>query len=171
MRLLLFSLIVFTSFSYLFGQDTNKVVTDEESGKPMLVGPCTREAFSDTSFSWWFDSGYKMYEPDSLTVDSIKQDLDGVNVTLVMGTWCSDSRNEVPPFFKIMDQANYPSDKIKIICVDRDKKGTSGEADSLNIELVPTFIFYRDNKEIGRIEESPEQTLEEDIYAILKRTE
>lgn len=171
MRQSLVLLFIITSVTFLFGQETNKVIKDEESGKPMLVGPCTREAFSDTSFSWWFNSGYKMYHPDSLTVNDIKQNLDGVTVTVILGTWCSDSREQVPNFFKIMDEANYPENKITMICVDRDKKSTSGEADSLKIELVPTFIFYRNSKELGRIEESPKQTLEEDINTILKGKE
>ncbi len=170
MRHFLVMFFVFISFTFLLAQDTNKAIVDSESGKPMLVGPCTREAFSDTSYSWWFDSGYNMYKPDSATVNGIKENLDSVTVTIVMGTWCSDSREQVPNFFKIMDEANYPENKITMICVDRDKKSTS-DIDSLNIELVPTFIFYKNGKELGRIEESPKQTLEEDMYAILKEKE
>ena len=35
------------------------------------------------------------------------------------------------------------------------------------MEKVPTFIFYRHEKEIGRIIEHPEERLEEDINKIL----
>ena len=66
-----------------------------------------------------------------------------------------------------MDEAGYPVEKTEIICVDRDRKDSSGEVDSLNIELVPTFIFYRDGDEIGRIIETPQQSIEEDTYRIL----
>ena len=169
MRHIFIFLFVISSFSFLFGQDDNKLVTDKESGKPMLVGPCTREAFSDTSFSWWFNSGYDMYEPDSVVISELKNNLDSVDVTLVLGTWCSDSRREVPHSFKIADEAGYPENKITMICVDRDKQSPSNEADSLNIELVPTFIFYKNGKELGRIEESPDKTLEEDINAIITK--
>jgi thiol-disulfide isomerase/thioredoxin len=159
--------IVLSSISFLFAQDVNKVVPDTSTGKPMLIGDCTRDAFKDTSFSWWFDSGYNMYQPDSMIIDGIKQNMNNVNVTIVMGSWCSDSREQVPHFFKVMDKAGFPEGNIKIICVDRAKKDLSGEVDSLNIELVPTFIFYRDGEAIGRIIETPQETIEEDTQGIL----
>ena len=84
-----------------------------------------------------------------------------------MGTWCSDSRREVPRFFKILDAVNYPSDKVAIICVDEDKKTRGNELTGLKIELVPTLIFYKNGNELGRIVESPNDTLEKDIIKIL----
>ncbi|MFZ0452215.1 MAG: thioredoxin family protein, partial [Ignavibacteriaceae bacterium] len=90
-----------------------------------------------------------------------------VNIEIVMGTWCSDSRREVPRFFKILDAVNYPSNKVGIICVDEDKKTQSNELDGLKIELVPTIIFYKDGNELGRIIESPHDTLEKDMIKIL----
>jgi thiol-disulfide isomerase/thioredoxin len=171
MRLSLISLFIVTSVSFLLAQKTNKIVPDGESGKPMLIGSCTREAFSDSSFSGWFNSEYKMYVPDSVTVKEIEYNLDDVKTTIIMGTWCSDSREQVPHFFKVMDEAGYTENNISMICVNHDKKDLSGSVDSLNIELVPTFIFYRDGKELGRIIETPQQTMEEDIFTILSSTE
>ena len=37
----------------------------------------------------------------------------------------------------------------------------------LDIELVPTFIFYRNGEELGRIVETPEDTLEKDLAEIV----
>lgn len=170
MRYLLIFVFIYSAFPLLFGQDTYKTVIDSESGKPMLIGPCTRNVFSDTSFSWWFNSGYQMYEPDSVTISELKQDLENIDITVVLGTWCSDSREQVPHFFKIIDETGFPENRINMICVDRDKKSTSREVDSLNIELVPTFIFYKDGKEMGRIEESPNDTIEKDMYAIITKS-
>ncbi len=36
-------------------------------------------------------------------------------------------------------------------------------------ERVATFIFYRDGEELGRIEETPEGALEEDILKITEK--
>ncbi len=167
MRLLLFVLLLFSSVTFITAQDSARVVQDEETGKPMLIGPCAREAFSDTSFSWWFNTEYEQYNPDSVTVKEIEYNYDDVKTTIVMGTWCSDSQEQVPRFFKVMDEAGYPADDVSIICVDRERKDYSGMVDSLNIELVPTFIFYKDGNELGRIIETPKQTMEEDIFEIL----
>lgn len=168
MRPLLFLILFCSIVPLLPAQDKNRTIEDGETGKSMLVGLCTREAFSDTAFSGWFDSNYNDYNPDTVTLKEIEYNIDNAKTTIVMGTWCSDSRDQVPHFFKIMDEADYPDSNITMICVNREKEGLSGDVDSLNIELVPTFIFYRNDKEIGRIIETPRQTMEEDIYEILQ---
>jgi thiol-disulfide isomerase/thioredoxin len=153
----------------VLGQDVNFISKDPFNGKPMLLGFCTREAFNDTSFSWWFNSEYKMYEVDSTTLAKISDKIKNTEITIIMGTWCSDSRTLVPEFYKILDYLNYPSDKVKLVNIDRDKKGRDDETDGLNIRLVPTFIFYHNGKELGRIIESPAETLEKDMAIILNK--
>jgi hypothetical protein len=152
-----------------FGQNVNFISKDPFNGKPMLLGLCTRNAFNDTSFSWWFNSEYKMNEIDSTSLAKISDKIKNTDITIVMGTWCSDSREQVPRFYKILDYLDYPSDKVKLIMIDRDKKGRDDEIVGLNIHLVPTIIFYHDDKEVGRIVESPAETLEKDMVVILSK--
>jgi len=155
----------------VFAQSTegrkNKVIPDPETGEPMLIGYCTREAFSDTSFSWWFDPEYEMYKPDSLSLYILKDKIDSIDITIVMGTWCSDTREQVPRFYKILDELNYPTGEITLISVDTDKKTEGDEIEGLEIELSPTFIFYKDVSELGRIVETPEESFEKDMLEIL----
>ena len=166
MRTVLLFLLVL--FSVSFAQEFNKTVVDSESGKPMLVGNCNLEAFKDTSFSWWWDSSYKLYNVDTATVNNFADEISDFDITIVMGTWCSDSRTEVPHFLKILNDAHYDTNRIKLICVNRDKQEEDIDISDLNIELVPTMIFYKDEKEIGRIVETPYDSLEKDILKILK---
>jgi thiol-disulfide isomerase/thioredoxin len=151
----------------LFAQEFNTLTTDEETGKPMLIGYTTLDAFSDTSFSWWWNSTYNMYEADSTVAEEVKLKLEGVDIKIVMGTWCSDSRREVPHFYKLLDEINYPKEKVTLITVNRDKQGLENEVEGLDINFVPTFIFYKNGEEIGRIVEMPYNTLEEDMLEIL----
>lgn len=148
-------------------QQFNNTTIDTVKNKKMLIGYCTREAFQDTAFKDWFDESYNSYQPDFEILDKLEGKLDDISITIVMGTWCSDSREQVPSFYKILDEINYPSEKVKLICVDRKKKGLSNEADDLNIELVPTIIFYRNGEEIGRIIETPQESLEKDLLGIV----
>lgn len=154
--------------SKIFAQQFNNSTIDTVKNKKMLIGYCTREAFQDTAFKDWFDEQYNSYQPDYETIDQLEGKLDDVTITIVMGTWCSDSKEQIPAFYKILDELNYPSDKVTLICVDRKKKGLSNEADGLNIELVPTIIFYRNGEEIGRIIETPQESLEKDLLGIIK---
>ena len=133
----------------------------------MLIGYTTVDAFNDTSFSWWWNSEYKMYDVDSTDVEELKAKLENVDIKIVMGTWCSDSRTEVPHFYKILDSINYPKDKVTLINVNRDKLGLENEVEELNINFVPTFIFYKAGEELGRIVEMPYETLEKDMLEIL----
>ena len=155
----------------LNAQEKNKLITDEKSGKPMLIGLCDRSAFADTSFSWWFNSEYDIYNLDTATLASIAigNKLNDYSITVVMGSWCSDSRREVPRFYKILDSLKYDQKKLTLFCVDRNKKDSSGEPAKFNIESVPTFIFLKNGVEKGRIVESPKETLEKDMFKILEK--
>jgi thiol-disulfide isomerase/thioredoxin len=151
----------------LKAQEINKLIIDEKSEKPMLIGICDRSAFTDTSFSWWFNSEYNMYTLDTLTLDSISGKLNDYTITIVMGTWCSDSRREVPRFYKILDRLNYDQKKLTLICVNHEKKNPNGDIENLAIKFVPTIIFYKNNDELGRIVETPQETLEKDVLKIV----
>ncbi len=156
---------------FISAQNINKTIIEEKSGKPILVGVCDRTAFADTNFSWWYKPGYDNYETNKTDLDTIKQKLSDVKIIIVAGSWCSDSRREVPRLFKIVDELKIDSPAVKLICVDRDKKAEGTEIEKLDIKLVPTFIFYCDEKELGRIVESPQTTLEGDIKDILNKSE
>lgn len=152
------------------GQDMNKLVIDERTEKPMLIGQCNYEAFTDTNFGWWYQSGYTEYEINESAIDDLNLNPEEITITVVLGTWCSDSRREFPHFAKLMDLIGFPREKIKIIAVNRSKVTEGDDVAELNIEFVPTFIVYRNGEEIGRIVETPELSIEEDLVAILKGT-
>mgnify|MGYP005842141577 CR=1 FL=1 len=162
-------LVILLSVSAINAQQFNNSAIDTLKNKKMLIGYCTREAFQDTAFKDWFDEQYNNYQPDYEVLDKLEGKLDDISITIVMGTWCSDSREQIPSFYKILDELNYPTDRINLICVDRNKKGLSNEADGLNIELVPTIIFYRNNEEISRLIETPAESLEKDMLLIASK--
>ena len=88
-----------------------------------------------------------------------------------MGTWCEDSQNQVPRFYKILQQLDFNLKKVQLITVDRSKKTPENLEAGLNITNVPTFIFYKNSTEIQRIVESPVETLENDMLKILSNQE
>ncbi len=155
----------------VLGQDKCELTVDAKSGKPMLIGLARTVDFQDTNFYQWFNSEYTNYKPDSSTVEFLKNNLKGKKILIVMGTWCSDSRREVPRFIKSLDAAGFPESEYKIITVDRKKEAPGFDPDTLNIEYVPTFIVYENGKEIGRIIETPIETLEIDLKNILAKKE
>lgn len=151
----------------LFAQNY-KLVEDAKTRNLMLVGISTKEAFKDSNFANWFNDEYKNYKVDTNLISEYKSKLVNTKIKIVLGTWCSDSRREVPRFLKILDSIGFCQDNLTIINVDRTKNGLSNETENLKIELVPTFIIYEDNEEIGRIIETPNETLEKDLVEIVE---
>ena len=143
---------------------------DDKSGKECLIGDCDRTAFNDTTYSAWFDAEYEEYVVDAESIGALKELLKDVNIKIIMATWCSDSRREVPRLYKILDAINFPADKVTCVNVNREKKGIADETDGLDIKFVPTIILYKAEKEIGRIIESPVQSLEKDIIGFFNTT-
>jgi thiol-disulfide isomerase/thioredoxin len=90
-----------------------------------------------------------------------------VQVLLILGTWCPDSKREVPRFFKILDQAGIGLDKVTMVAVDRSKKDAEGLTVKHEVLRVPTFVFFRDGQEIGRVTERAVTTLENDVAMIV----
>jgi thiol-disulfide isomerase/thioredoxin len=164
-------LIVFISLISIsvFAQDINRTKIDEKSQMEVLIGLCNRDGLKSNLFKTYYDSECSAYTPDASTVNNLKTTFlnKNIKVTIVMGSWCGDSQEEVPRFYKIIDALGFSETNVTIYCVDRTKKTDKGETDNLGIRLVPTFIFYNDGKEIGRITESPKETLEKKILEIV----
>lgn len=157
--------IVFFS-SLVLSQNKNKIIQDSNL-EPMLIGYCTREAFNDSVFTSWFNLEYKSYNPDSSTIKILKEKMKDIEITLIMGSWCDDSRIHIPNLYKILDDINYPMEEITLIAVNEDKKSEGDEIEGLAIDLVPTIIFHKNNSELGRIVEMPNESIEEDMLRIV----
>jgi hypothetical protein len=134
-----------------------------------LVGKCNRLELQNDDLDNNFFEEYRSYNPDTEVLEDIKNKIYNCSVTIVLGTWCHDSQIQVPRFIKILDVLDYNTNYIKLICVDKNKKAGNSDITALEIDKVPTFIFYKKNKEVGRIVETPVNTLELDTYYILEK--
>ncbi|MFA5011618.1 MAG: thioredoxin family protein [Ignavibacteria bacterium] len=157
--------ILMINSNMLFSQDY-KLTTDEKKNAPMLVGSITRTLLTEGAFGEWFNKSYDIHKLDQRSLDKVNRDFLNLNITIILGTWCGDSKEFVPPFLKILDTLNFPESNLRLICVDRQRQGIADEVKDLDIKLVPTFIFYKDGTEIGRIIESPKLGLEKDFLKI-----
>ncbi len=158
--------LIFILFTFSLAAQ-NKIVVDEKSGKPMLIGVCSIEAFHDSSFDWWYKTEFQNYDSNKEIIKKLNDKLNNYEIEIILGSWCSDSRREVPRFIKILKKDGYNFDRLKIYAVDRNRNSPEGDIKEKNIDLVPTFIFYENKEEKGRIIETPIKTLEEDIFDII----
>jgi len=153
----------------LISQEKNQTIFDVETNENILIGICDRNGLESGTFGAAFTDEYASYIPDNVYIQRIKGVSNDISITIVMGTWCIDSKEQVPRFFKILDMIGLDPAKIQVICVDRDKRAPGISSADLSLRLVPTFIFYRSGLEIGRIVETPQEDLEIDMLEILIR--
>lgn len=171
-RILMLFLLTFSLT--ISAQEINQEIKIENN-QPYLVGKIDLNGLTSNSYQGWYNSNHKSYEVDTKTTSSVKNELGTHKILVFMGTWCGDSKREVPRFIKTLEAADFPMENLKIVAVDRRKehykKSPTGEEWGLSIKRVPTFIFYKDGKETNRIIESPITSLEEDIKSIVTNTE
>jgi hypothetical protein len=137
-----------------------------------LLGYFNPSQFSREPHSAWYIKGFNDYQPDTAVMNRLNDiGKDGISIKIVMGTWCPDSRREVPRFMKILDIWKFPLSAVTFIGVDDAKLSPVGEYTGLGIERVPTFIIYENNIEAGRIIENPSASLERDLVKILTSNE
>ncbi len=139
--------------------------TSEEQS--MIVGEFVKEDLQQGDFAAWFNSGYEDYEPSAEAMETIKNNISEFEIVGFMGTWCPDSRREVPHFFKILDEAGYDLSKLKMVGVTRNKTTPENLEEGYDMQRVPTFIFMKNGKEVNRYVEYPRESIEADIAQIV----
>jgi tetratricopeptide (TPR) repeat protein len=124
-------------------------------------------------YSEWYEKNYAAYQPDSSATAALQQALRGKSIDIFLGSWCGDSKREVPRMLKLLDAAGVSAKQIRIIFVSNHdsvyKQSPQHEERGLHIFRVPTFIVREKGKEINRIIESPVVSLEKDLLAICSR--
>jgi thiol-disulfide isomerase/thioredoxin len=132
-----------------------------------LLGHVTRDQLR--AYESWKPLFVEPYVPDASAIAAIRANADGVAVLLIVATWCPDSKREVPRFFAIMEGAGIRESQLTMVGVDRTKKDAEGLTEKWGVTRVPTFVFFRNGQEIGRVvERTPAgATLEAEIARVL----
>lgn len=170
---LVFVIILLSSVQNSFSQanmiyDWNKVVLDTTIQEDILLGYCTATGLRDSLiFKEYFEVAKQEYTPTIEAFTGLMDSLSKVEITIIFGTWCSDSQREVPRVIMLLDELGYPMNRLNIIAVNRQKLFPRVDLSNYNFEFVPTIIFYKKGIEIGRIIELPVETLETDISGFL----
>ncbi|MBU1367913.1 MAG: thioredoxin family protein [Bacteroidetes bacterium] len=165
---LLLSLIFFTAVGQIKAQEIDQYMMDTLRNREVLIDFVTREGLQSGEFASYYESEYADYEVDGSVVSKLKANQDGLEIVIVLASWCHDSKIQVPRFLKLLDTLAFSEEQLLMIAVDSYKNARTLDIHSYEIERVPTFIFYRNGTELGRIIESPDTSLEADMLRILQ---
>ncbi len=159
-RYLFISLFVFVACS---AQNNSKKVM--KGNTEMLFGKTSeKQVFFD--YPAW-EKLKTQYKPLKAVEDSLRAYKKPTQVLVFFGTWCGDSRRNVPRFLKSIEENK--NIKLDFYAVDRELKLESDLAEKYNIKRVPTFIVLQNGAEIGRIVEHPIKSIEQDLLGILSK--
>ena len=155
LKLKLFFLFIFQTF-LMHSQNDSVIVTGKYN--PILLE-------SDWFKSWNKESAN--YLPDEQTMIELqKKDSILYSFTVYLGTWCEDSQKHVPSFIHIARKLNW---HFTLVGVNREKECPFDKKECKNwdIEFVPTIIVFKENMEVGRMIESPQKSIEQDLLKIM----
>jgi len=129
---------------------------------PLEIGPTTVERLIARVPG--YEERRNDYHADVAAVEMLKTYVKpDDHVEVIMGTWCSDSLREVPKFLRIVDDLKSQFGvelPATFVAVDRAKQKP------VQVPRVATFIYYRGDRELGRIVERPTGLFEDDLLAI-----
>lgn len=109
------------------------------------------------------------YQTNQVAIARLKQVKEPTELILFHGAWCADCQREVPRLMAVLQEVD--NDRLQLVEyeVGRDKQDVLGKFEDYGIRMVPTIIVLQGGRELGRVVESPENSLEEDLANILSR--
>ncbi len=140
----------------------------------VLLGPVTREQV-EAAAPAWVQAGVDA-KPDLEAARALAAVPAGAEVTVLLGTWCGDSRREVSRLWRAFDEIGASAAggaagglpfTVTYVGVDEAKKEPAAEVSAAGLRYVPTFIVRRGGREVGRIVEKPPHGIEADLAALL----
>lgn len=139
----------------------------DDKGRKVINGSLSWE-------EWQSEAGWDSYSTDEFQpiepiVIMMKSAVVEKNIKFLMfaGSWCGDSKTELPKFFKIITMSEIDNERYILYGVDRQKREHCGIAEKYQIEKVPTLIVLKDGAEIGRIVEFPKISWDADLADII----
>jgi thiol-disulfide isomerase/thioredoxin len=137
------------------------------SGEIILLGEINLANLQTSNVTPWFNEEFDRVTIDTLKVKDLKPFTKDLKIKIFMGSWCDDSKRELPPFFKILVSMDFDQNHLQMFAMSEEKTTPSNFEKGLEIYNVPTIIFFKNGEEINRFVELPVENLESDIKKII----
>jgi cyclophilin family peptidyl-prolyl cis-trans isomerase len=135
---------------------------------PVWYGPLSPGRL-DAGITGW-KAGRESYQPQPRWMDLLRTATLHYGLDVAMGTWCSDSREQVPRLQKVLEAlgARAPFAPPRLIGVDRSKEIDPASWPYGALRAVPTITVTAGGSPVGQIVETPASgSIEEDLVRIL----
>lgn len=116
----------------------------------------------------WLHDGEQAYKPNETVLEPLGELAKNYRFIVVLGTWCEDTRNLLPKFYKVVNEALIDLNSIELFGVNRRKEALNNEHKTFKIQRVPTIIVFHQEREVGRITETVNESIEADLFKIMQ---
>lgn len=136
------------------------------------LGEIRLESLRQDPATEWFALGYDLFSFDDAEsyrgILAAQAAFAQMEILAFIGTWCPDCQEHLPGFARVLDAVKFPSNRLRVFALDRAKTYPGGGEliARHQVSRLPTFIFFKNAKEIGRIVETPESSLLKDMAGI-----
>jgi cyclophilin family peptidyl-prolyl cis-trans isomerase len=137
---------------------------ERPSPEPFLLGPLEWDELAE--LTGWQEE-YDTTEPDPVALERLRSATESYRIVTVLGSWCHDSRREVPRLVKVLDHVGTAAFSHEMIGVDRTRRIDDPEVAAFagverTVDLVATIVvFDAAGSELGRVIETAERPIEE----------
>jgi len=146
------------------------VKTNKNSSKKndiVITGKIQHKVMMEEDLFKWYANGVNNYVVNDSLVGLIRPYSTKTGVLVFAGNWCSDTKELLPKVVKVLIAAGFKPEEFEFQLLDKQKKSTNFNAKAMQVNYVPTIIFYINGLEKGRIIETINKTAEEEILKIL----
>ncbi|MBL7816354.1 MAG: hypothetical protein JNL70_15140 [Saprospiraceae bacterium] len=136
-----------------------------------LWGSVTRDSLLQEPHATWFKKNYDDYKPNADIVAQLKRlPTKDLHIKIFFGSWCGDTKREMPRLLKVLDDIGFPSAHIHFIAVSSDdavyKQSKNREERGYNVFRVGCYVIEKNGREVNRIIEYPAYSMERDLLTI-----
>ena len=154
-----------------YAQPSYEKFKDTNTGDLIYKGYVTFDDLQKEQAFTWFKNGADNYTPNEDAVKDLKKSLPAYDLVVLMGTWCDDSHIIIPKLYKTLLGTGYPVHNVTMYGLDREKKGANKEEEQYKVFKVPTIIILSNGKEIGRITETTQVSVEADLLKMVDNSQ
>ncbi len=121
-----------------------------------------------------FKPEYDAYKPDEEAIKTIKKWKNKIQIKMIMGFWHEESSKQTSQLVKILETAKWDvsdAEQLKIFAVNTVLEASFEGFNSLNVSVLPTYIFSVNGREVGRYDNNLPFNVEKSIAAFMNQYE
>jgi hypothetical protein len=151
---------------FVFSAFTIALLAALLSGQVELLGELTQDEILQILPDW--KTVVESYSPNLEIISRLQAVNEEILIEVFLGTWCPDSKQNVSAYFKIMDMVQNPLIRPTYVGLPQKKEDRAKYIQGKDIQRIPTFIVTIRGQEAGRIIETPQTSVEEDLWKIIQ---